>query len=125
MYKGIQFNGSEKCNGHLESEANEDEKITSTLVEDPYISEILPAYLNELSSRISTLSRAISVENWRDVEKLSHQLQGSLVGYGFPQLHVLAEKIYEVAQSTKRKDDAANYCAKLMKLGNSALSSQA
>jgi CheY-like chemotaxis protein/HPt (histidine-containing phosphotransfer) domain-containing protein len=79
--------------------------ILSQFADDPEIADILPGFVERLSSQVSALTKALEEEKLEDVQRLAHQLKGAGGSYGYPTLSEAAKSL-EVAAKARDADGA-------------------
>lgn len=63
-----------------------DGPLISQYADDPVISPLLNAYTHNLRIDVSDIVRCINEGRWEKTCKFAHQLRGSTVSYGYPEL---------------------------------------
>lgn len=66
------------------------EKIYSTLANDPDFGELVELYVDEMPERIGSLQEVRQATDVEGIRRLSHQIKGSAKGYGFEIISLLA-----------------------------------
>lgn len=68
---------------------------------DPAYQELVDLYVDALPDRAGAIANATRLEDWREVNRLSHQLKGSAGGYGFDVMSRLAAKVEYLSEDAR------------------------
>lgn len=76
-----------------------DEPVISSLIDDPIISELLPAYRQRLPEIIEEITQALAAGEMENLRLYAHNLKATSGNYGYMQLHEMAGKLeFEVVK---------------------------
>ncbi len=67
--------------------------IYSVYGDNPNLAELIEIFVSELPGRVETLQSHAEEEDWEELARVAHQLNGNASSYGFPQLSRLAARI--------------------------------
>lgn len=81
--------------------------VYSRLADDPDIGEIIQEFVDEMPSRIESLTEAFNLRDWTTVRKLAHQLKGAGGGYGFDELTSYAKGLENAVHNCLPEDSIA------------------
>jgi CheY-like chemotaxis protein/HPt (histidine-containing phosphotransfer) domain-containing protein len=73
--------------------------IASQFADDPQLADILPGFVERLSSQLDALCEALQEEKLEDVERLAHRIKGAGGGYGYPTLSEAAKSLEAAAKT--------------------------
>ncbi|MCL2117623.1 MAG: Hpt domain-containing protein [Planctomycetaceae bacterium] len=74
--------------------------IYSFLADDPDLHDIVKMFVDEMPSRINQLLDEFVSKNWDELQKITHQLKGTIGSYGFSEITPAVGKL---EQSLKAK----------------------
>lgn len=73
--------------------------VVSTLAGDPFLSELVELYVQEMPERIAHLEALADARQWDELARAAHQLKGSAGGYGFGTLTAPADRLEQLIRS--------------------------
>lgn len=79
--------------------SQQDNRIISTLADDPEMADIVELFTDELPKRIESLESAFRSREWDTVRTLAHQLKGAAPSYGFESIGVAAALVESLVKS--------------------------
>lgn len=74
--------------------------LVSEFASDPDMAELVTLFLSELPQRLGSIADCWRDKNYRELQRLTHQLKGASAGYGFPTIGVAARKVEERLRGT-------------------------
>ncbi|HUS04676.1 MAG TPA: response regulator [Bryobacteraceae bacterium] len=70
------------------------------------LEDLIPGYLNARRSDLQTLHAAMSQREFTSIAKLAHNLKGTGMGYGFPQITEIGRLLEKAAKESNEKEAA-------------------
>lgn len=67
--------------------------LVSEFADDPEMADLVALFLQELPRRLESMAQLWRQRNFREMERLAHQLKGASAGYGFPAIGLAASKV--------------------------------
>ncbi len=74
-------------------EPSHDEPLYSSLGTDPYLSDIVELFVEEMAGRIQTLVEQFNSGDWGGLRRTVHQLKGAAGSYGFEEISPTAARL--------------------------------
>jgi HPt (histidine-containing phosphotransfer) domain-containing protein len=65
---------------------------------DPELEDLIPKFLEHQWDHLTVAKAAIKNSNFKDLQRVGHQMKGTCSGYGFPILGQLGETIEKLAE---------------------------
>lgn len=96
-----------------------DKLVSTLLVEDPEMFEIVDEFVSSLTARITEMENAFRAQDWINLAVLAHRLKGAGGSYGYPDLTTLGAKM-ETAFKACDESNFSDYMNKLKKLASAA-----
>lgn len=69
-------------------------------INDPEDAELIQYFLTELPDRVDTILAAFTNDDFRELERIAHQLKGAAAGFGFPSIGTEAAKLEQQLKLT-------------------------
>lgn len=69
-------------------------------INDPEDAELIQYFLSELPDRVDTILAAFTNDDFRELERIAHQLKGAAPGFGFPSIGSEAAKLEQQLKLT-------------------------
>jgi HPt (histidine-containing phosphotransfer) domain-containing protein len=73
--------------------ASQIEPIYSSLADDPDFACLVEMYVDEMPERMEQLRQLFQVGDWRELNRMAHQMKGSAGGYGFDPITPFAARL--------------------------------
>ena len=82
--------------------------IRSEFADDPDMAELIEMFLDEMPSRVDSLSECLREERYTELQTLAHQLKGAGAGYGFEPVSLTAATLESSLKSHTDLEDIAD-----------------
>lgn len=106
---------------HLSQRATLDSRplLTCALPENDVLSELVPAFIESLTTFVSDLQTALAAGDERTLAALAHQLKGAGAGYGYPSISETAARLQRALG--ERASDATDRARALVEVCRAAI----
>ena len=96
--------------------SQQDDRIVSTLADDPEMADIVELFTDELPKRIESLESAYQSRAWDTLRTLAHQLKGAAPSYGFESIGVAAALVENLVKSDPVAEQISDEIEELISL---------
>jgi histidine phosphotransfer protein HptB len=97
--------------------------IYSSLSADPDLAEVVAMFVDEMPSRIATLTGHLDTKNWDGLRHAAHQLKGAAGSYGFGPVTPSAGRVESAVRTGEPEERIREAVMQLVELCNSVRSS--
>ncbi len=95
--------------------------LRSELEHDAEMRELIEFYLDELQRKVTLIEEYLAQNDAQGVEMVAHQLKGSSIGYGYPQIGESAGEVESALRGGAQTDSIRELTEHLLELCARAL----
>lgn len=85
----------------------------SSLAEHPDVAPVLPRFVGRLPGHVARLRELLAAEDWKELQRLAHQLRGTGKSFGFERMTALAMDVEELLIAGTPPEEVAAAVGKL------------